>query len=153
MFTMMAVVLEPRPTRCDKPSEVDVSLAIHVTALTGKIGDAEDAAHSTGGELVEYPVVHDEKNRRFEIHLNGATAYVSYTPFDGGVDYDHTIVPPSLGGRGIGSFLVKYVLDYAKQHDWKIKSSCSFVAVYIDRHPEYQDISLAHRAGGAAPVS
>lgn len=96
---------------------------------------------------MEYPVIHDERNRRFEIRLNGATAYVSYAPFEGGVAYEHTIVPPSLGGRGIGTFLAKYALDYAREHGLKVRPTCSFIEEYIDRHPEYHDISLAHRAG------
>ena len=95
---------------------------------------------------MDYPVIHDEKNHRFEIRLNDAVAYEAYRLFDGGIDYEHTIVPASLGGRGIASYLVKHVLDYARENGLKVKPSCSFVAAYIDKHPEYRDISLAHDA-------
>ena len=92
---------------------------------------------------MDYPVIHDEKNRRFEIRVEGAIAYLSYVPVSGGLDYEHTIVPPSLGGRGIGSFLVSHALEYARQRGLKVRPTCSFVAAYIDRHPDYQRIALA----------
>ena len=49
-------------------------------------------------------------------------------------------MPKELGGRGLGSQLVKFALDYAKSENKKIIASCSFVASYVDKHPEYQDL-------------
>jgi predicted GNAT family acetyltransferase len=46
----------------------------------------------------------------------------------------------------VGSFLVKYVLDYARSNGLKVAPTCRFVRGYIDKHPEYQSISLAHDA-------
>ncbi|WP_250163519.1 N-acetyltransferase [Psychrobacter sp. WY6] len=46
--------------------------------------------------------------------------------------YDHTIVPQALGGRGIGSALVKHALNYAVD---KIKSGTTVLIVssYISK--------------------
>ena len=85
-------------------------------------------------------IVHDEQAKRFETSINGHTGYISYQERDGKLIYDHTIVPQELGGRGVGSCLVKHALDYARGQDKKVVPQCSFVASYISKHPEYQDL-------------
>ena len=85
-------------------------------------------------------IVHDEQAKRFETSINGHTGYISYQERDGKLVYDHTIVPQELGGRGVGSGLVKQALDYAREQDKKVVPQCSFVASYISKHPEYQDL-------------
>ena len=86
-------------------------------------------------------IIHNSTTQRFEITIDGITAFLSYQVCDSGVwDYNHTIVPKELGGRGLGSQLVKFALDYAKSENKKIIASCSFVASYVDKHPEYQDL-------------
>ncbi|MBP3946156.1 GNAT family N-acetyltransferase [Psychrobacter sp. K31L] len=85
-------------------------------------------------------IVHDEQAKRFETSINGHTGYISYQERDGKLVYDHTIVPQELGGRGVGSGLVKHALDYAREQDKKVVPQCSFVASYISKHPGYQDL-------------
>jgi predicted GNAT family acetyltransferase len=86
-------------------------------------------------------IIHNSTTQRFETTIDGITAFLSYQVCDSGVwDYNHTIVPKELGGRGLGSQLVKFALDYAKSENKKIIASCSFVASYVDKHPEYQDL-------------
>ncbi|WP_028605582.1 GNAT family N-acetyltransferase [Ottowia thiooxydans] len=92
------------------------------------------------------PVVLNEAESRFELVVDGHTAVEVFERFPGGIAYLHTIVPKALGGRGVGSALVKYVLDYAVSNHLKVRPDCSFVKAYIDKHPEYQAISLAHGA-------
>ena len=84
-------------------------------------------------------IIHNSTTQRFETTIDGITAFLSYQVCDSGVwDYNHTIVPKELGGRGLGSQLVKFALNYAKSENKKIIASCSFVASYIVKHPEYQ---------------
>ena len=86
-------------------------------------------------------IVHNATNQRFETTVEGKTAFLSYQILDDGTwDYCHTIVPKELGGRGLGSQLVKFALDYAQNEQKKIVASCSFVANYVDKHPEYQSL-------------
>jgi hypothetical protein len=85
-------------------------------------------------------IVHDEQAKRFETSIKGHTGYISYQERDGKLVYDHTIVPQELGGRGVGSGLVKHALDYAREQDKKVVPQCSFVVSYISKHPEYQDL-------------
>lgn len=85
-------------------------------------------------------ITHNEAAQRFETTVEGYTGYISYQQRGDSLVYDHTIVPSELGGRGIGSILVKHALDYARDTDKKVVPACSFVSSYIDKHPEYQDL-------------
>lgn len=91
-------------------------------------------------------ITHNPATQRFETVIDGHTAFLSYQVIDDTtLNYNHTIVPSALGGRGIGSALVKFALDTAQAHHKKIVPSCSFVANYIDKHPNYQSL-LAHQS-------
>lgn len=86
-------------------------------------------------------IIHNSATQRFETTIDGITAYLSYDSIDNNtLDYRHTIVPPELGGRGIGSALTKYALDHAQNNNKKIVASCSFVAKYIDKHSQYKQL-------------
>ncbi|WP_225747546.1 N-acetyltransferase [Eikenella sp. Marseille-P7795] len=89
-------------------------------------------------------VTHQPAAQRFELTEHGETAYLSYTLLpDGTYDFRHTVVPPPIGGRGIGTRLVQTALAHARAHGWPVRPSCSFVRTYIEHHPEYGD--LLHR--------
>lgn len=85
-------------------------------------------------------IAHDEQAKRFETSIDGYTGYISYQERDDTLVYDHTIVPQELGGRGIGSALVKHALNYAREQNKKVIPQCSFVSSYISKHPDYQDL-------------
>ena len=85
-------------------------------------------------------IIHNESAKRFETSIDGHVGYISYQKRDDKLVYDHTIVPQELGGRGVGSSLVKYALNYARDNGKKVVPQCSFVASYIEKHPEYQDL-------------
>lgn len=103
---------------------------------------------------MNYDVINNEQNKRFEIHIEGQVAFEDYDYFtthqgEKGIAYLHTEVPPELGGRGIASHLIKYILDYAEQHSLKVKPICPLVKAYIDKHPEFQANSVYHQHGSA----
>lgn len=83
---------------------------------------------------------HNEQAQRFETTVDGTTAYLSYQEMGDKLVYDHTIVPSEIGGRGIAGALTKYALDYAREQGKKVVPACSYVAAYMQKHPEYQDI-------------
>lgn len=86
----------------------------------------------------EYTVIDNTESSRFEIREEGHIAFEDYELFEGGIAYTHTEVPPALAGRGIASFLIKYILDDAVAKGLKVKPVCPMVKAYIDKHPEYQ---------------
>ncbi|MDR2039775.1 MAG: N-acetyltransferase [Bacteroidales bacterium] len=88
---------------------------------------------------MEYTVNHYPEIGRFEITQDGYTAYVEYTLRNETMDITHTYVPPPIEGRGIASLLVEHACDYAKGKGLRIIPTCSYVKVWLNRHPGYQD--------------
>jgi predicted GNAT family acetyltransferase len=78
--------------------------------------------------------------QRFELAIDGAIAFSNYTRDGATLTFMHTEVPPALGGRGIGSKLVRGALDLARTQNLKVKAKCPFVRAYLDKHPEYSDL-------------
>lgn len=83
---------------------------------------------------------HNTDKNCFETTIDGHTGFISYQDQGDSIIYDHTIVPSELGGKGVGSALVKHALNYARNENKKVIPQCSFVASYINKHPEYQDL-------------
>ncbi len=52
----------------------------------------------------------------------------------------HTEVDDAWSGHGLGSKLAAYALDDVRAHGGSVVALCPFIAAYIRRHPEYQDI-------------
>jgi predicted GNAT family acetyltransferase len=89
-------------------------------------------------------VVHDESGSRFVLMRGdqqlGETVYV--TREDGGIVFVHTEVDPALQEKGLGSQLVAGALDQLRSStDVRIGASCPFVRSYLERHPEYNDLT------------
>ncbi len=51
-----------------------------------------------------------------------------------------------LEGRGIGSRLVSGTLDLIRGRGEKVIPACSFVAAFIRKHAEYQDLLAKNRS-------
>ena len=77
---------------------------------------------------------------RFETDVDGETAVLEYALEGGRIRLVHTGVPDPLEGRGIGSRLVRFALDQARERGLDVWPDCPFVAAYIRRHPEYLEL-------------
>ena len=77
---------------------------------------------------------------RFEIDAEGHVAFSQYKRAGGVIDIMHTEVPPALNGKGIGSRLVRGLLDLVRAEGAKGRPLCPFVRSYVDKHPEYADL-------------
>lgn len=100
---------------------------------------------------METKVIHDEKNREFYLLTEGVKSYVSYEVIGGGMlDLQHTIVPKAVSGRGIASVLVQTACDYAQDHNLKIRATCTYAQVWLQRHPGY-DYEMAD-CGESCPL-
>jgi hypothetical protein len=81
---------------------------------------------------------------RYVVSLDGVDAGFSvYGLRDGIVTFRHTEVDPSYEGQGLGSALARWALDDARARGLQVKALCPFIATYLKRHPEYQDIVVA----------
>lgn len=86
------------------------------------------------------PVVHNTTAERFEITLDGKTAYSKYLLAGDKIIIEHTEVPEALEGRGLASRIVSAALDYARAQNLKVLPICPFAKSFIGRHREYQDL-------------
>ena len=85
-------------------------------------------------------VVMNDKTHRFEVSLGGETAFAQYNLLHDAIVLPHTVVPEAFEGMGVGSALAEAALDYARQHGLKVKPYCTFMAAYIQNHPEHHDL-------------
>ncbi len=101
-------------------------------------------------------LVHDDDRDRFEA-WDGAAVVAVLQDGDDEADGDgaptvrdlrSTVVAPDRSGRGIGSALVRFALDDARERDLRVRATCWFVRGWIERHPDYADL-LEQPAGGA----
>jgi predicted GNAT family acetyltransferase len=85
--------------------------------------------------------VHDNtEHHRFELDADGYIAFSNYRRGDGVLTILHTEVPKALEGRGIGSALIRGVLDIARRQGLRVNAVCPFAKAYIERHPDYADL-------------
>jgi uncharacterized protein len=92
-------------------------------------------------ERVSMPEVRDNPaRRRFEMASGDAVAFVEYRREGDRIVLTHTEVPEALAGQGVGSKLVRGVLDRLRAEGAKVVPRCGFVAAYVERHPEYRDL-------------
>jgi predicted GNAT family acetyltransferase len=85
--------------------------------------------------------VHDNPDRhRFELDVDGVTAFTVYRHKAGVVTFIHTEVPEALEGRGVGSKLAQGALEIVRSRGEKVVAECPFIAGYIKKHPEFQDL-------------
>src|SRR5689334_22070079 len=85
-------------------------------------------------------VVNNEQQQRFEIHVGDEVAFLEYRFHQNEIALMHTLVPESLGGKGLAATLAKYALDWAREHKMPVIVYCPYVSAYLKRHPEYNDI-------------
>jgi predicted GNAT family acetyltransferase len=83
----------------------------------------------------------NENKKRFELPVDGHIAFVEFMLDKDNIMYlTHTEVPGALEGKGIGKSIVEETLQYIKEHHYTLAPLCPFVAAYLKRHPEWQQI-------------
>jgi uncharacterized protein len=85
-------------------------------------------------------VRNNKELRRFELDVEGEVAFANYLITPAAVVITHTETPPALRGRGIASGLVKGAIELIRAEGRKVRAGCSFVADYLERHPEDAEI-------------
>jgi uncharacterized protein len=94
---------------------------------------------------------HEPAQRRFLAQTTAGSGVLEYdVPDAHTLDYRHTFVPPALRGHGIAGKLAQFALDYAATQHLRVIPTCSFVARFMDTHPQYQRL-LAKSVADDAP--
>ena len=94
--------------------------------------------------MMDHTVTENPERKRFEMMVEDQVAFVEYIRVPTAVYLTHTEVPRELEGQGVGTRLVKGVLEILKKEDAKIAPMCPFVAAYIKRHPEWKELLAPH---------
>ncbi|MHC1694931.1 MAG: GNAT family N-acetyltransferase [Eubacteriales bacterium] len=61
---------------------------------------------------------------------------------DGTFIITHTVVDPSLRGKGVAGTLIKALADKLRAEGHKASASCSYAVKWFDEHPEYSDVYI-----------
>jgi NAD+ kinase len=92
-------------------------------------------------DLNHVSVVDNFELSRYEVQVASEVAgYVEYRRAPGCVEFLHTEVNQGYEGRGLASRLATSALDDVRQRGWQATVSCPFMAGYVERHPEYNDL-------------
>jgi predicted GNAT family acetyltransferase len=85
-----------------------------------------------------------ETRGRYVVTIDGHEAELTYSKLgdSGNVIADHTGVPEELGGRGVGSALVRHLVEDARSEGFKIMPLCPFVKALYQKNPEWADVML-----------
>ncbi|MGD0865209.1 MAG: GNAT family N-acetyltransferase [Rhizomicrobium sp.] len=77
---------------------------------------------------------------RYELKTDGGIAFVRYRSSAGVRTFIHAEVPSVLRSNGVGSELARGALELAQSQGYKIAPQCPFIAAYIRKHSEFQDL-------------
>jgi len=90
------------------------------------------------GEVKDNPAL-----KRLEMDVDGARVFVTYTVAQSVPTLLHLEVPKALEGHGVATRFTKGVLDLLRAEKRKAVVICPFIAAYIRKHPEFDDVLAA----------
>ena len=85
-------------------------------------------------------VIDNRAEQEFTLDVDGHRAVAAYQLEGDTIVFTHTVVPPAIEGRGVGSKLIRAALDRSRDQGLRVVPQCPFVAAFIERHPEYRDL-------------
>ena len=90
---------------------------------------------------MELEIQHNKNKSRFFTFVEGREAYLSYEKNGENIlNFNHTYVPFNLRGRSIAAQIVGYALEYARENNFKVIPSCSYVRVFIEKNKQFSDL-------------
>jgi predicted GNAT family acetyltransferase len=85
-------------------------------------------------------VKHNRDDQQFEADVTGGTALIAYNEDGGVITFLHTEVPEEAAGQGVAKALAVEALQYARDNKLRVVPECEYVASYVKKHREYDDI-------------
>jgi hypothetical protein len=91
--------------------------------------------------MSEVVIADEPGSASFVIEVDGARAgFVSYRLEPEQISFMHAEVDPSMQGQGLGSRLIAFALDDARERRLAVLPFCPFVKSYIERNREYLEL-------------
>lgn len=85
-------------------------------------------------------VTRNEERNRYEITVDGEVAgFIDFRQGEGYMDFLHTEVKENFSGQGLASQLTKAAVSDAVSTGAMVKPTCSYVATWFQKHPEFQE--------------
>ncbi len=78
--------------------------------------------------------------QEFTLAVGEQRAVAAYQLEGDTIVFTHTVVPPEIEGRGVGTRLIRGALDIVRDRGLKVVPQCPFVRAYIEKHPETRDL-------------
>lgn len=121
--------------------KVNPILIIVLSAVQGYCSIC-NGTDSNDTAMKDYRFSNNTAKRRYELDLeDGQIAMIEYYLAPGGeVALTHTEVPYDHAGQGVGSQIAFKALTDIREQGSKVIPQCGFVASYIRRHPEWQEL-------------
>lgn len=88
------------------------------------------------------PVVADNPEAsRYEISVEGVVAgFTEYVDEGDVLVFPHTVIFEDFDGQGLAAILVTGALDYVRAKGRVIRPLCPYVAGFLRKNPDYQDL-------------
>ena len=91
-------------------------------------------------EYLDLQVNKNTDTKRFELSVDGYTAFIDYIEEGKIIKLVHTESPEELAGRGVATALIEKSLQYIEVHSYELLPSCPLVFKFIQRHPDWKRI-------------
>ena len=89
---------------------------------------------------MSYTLIHNTDECKYEYHIEGYVAYITYDDQVGEMHLTHTIVPKELAGKGLAKTLLEDVLQEIKKDSKKAVAQCSYIVKYQEKNPDARDL-------------
>ena len=83
-------------------------------------------------------MINNKDHSRFELEEDGLLAFAEYRIRDGQYVIPHVEADPALRGTGAAGRLMQQIVDHARAGQLVIVPRCSYVARWLQEHPEFQ---------------
>ncbi len=88
-------------------------------------------------QAVRYEIFVDGKEAGFASYVHRETA--DQLPY---LDFNHTVIDPDFRGQGLSKPLIQFALDDVSAAGQLTKPTCSAVAKFIEKNPDYQRLVI-----------
>ena len=87
-------------------------------------------------------LIHNRDECRYEYHIDGHVAYITYDEQDAKMHLTHTIVPQELAGKGLARALLEDVLKEIEKENKKAVAECSYIVKYQEKNPDKRHLFI-----------
>ncbi|HNN13849.1 MAG TPA: GNAT family N-acetyltransferase [Anaerolineales bacterium] len=92
-------------------------------------------------DLEKLEIIHNPDKNRFELWIDGLLSELNYRENHGTIVMTHVGVHPAHRGQGVAGKITRTALEYAKEKNLRVVPLCPYVADYLLRNPQYEDLT------------